>query len=95
VGNDSESVPPSVLVFERALKHDLTEDQILHAWRNAFAAARIERDNGSVDFVALGFDQSGRPLEMAAREKSLGVLIYHTSTPPTPRAFRELGLTGR
>ena len=48
-----------------------------------------------VDYVAIGFDMSGCPIEMTAREKGFGILIFHANTPPTPRALRELGLTGR
>ena len=84
-----------VLVLEHALKHGLDEKQILHAWRNAFASATIVRDDGMTDLVTIGFDQNGRPIEMTARKKPYGLLIYHAKTPPTPRAFRELGLAGK
>jgi len=84
-----------IVVYECALKHGLTEEQICHAWKNAVVCARIKRKNEVVDYVAIGFDMNGRPIEMTAREKEFGVLIYHANTPPTPRAFRELGLTGR
>ncbi|MDR3053341.1 MAG: hypothetical protein LBU48_05730 [Coriobacteriales bacterium] len=84
-----------ILVFEHALKHGLTEDQILHAWRNAFETATINRIDGAIDQVAIGFDQNGRAIEMTARLKPFGLLIYHANTPPTPRTLKELGLTGR
>ena len=84
-----------IVVYEHALKHGLTEEQICHAWKNAVVCARIERMNEVVDYVAIGFDTNGRPIEMTAREKEFGILIYHANTPPIPRALRELGLTGR
>lgn len=45
-----------VFVHEHALVHGLTEQQVLHAWRNAVAVARRACSNGEVDFVAIGFD---------------------------------------
>jgi len=84
-----------ILIYEHALKHGLSEDQILHAWRNAFASATIARENDVTDTVAIGFDQNGRAIEMTARKKPYGLLVYHANTPPTPRAFKELGLAGK
>lgn len=84
-----------VVVYEHALKHGLTEEQILCAWRNAVEVAKIERSDDAVDYVAIGFDQGGRAIEMTGRMKAFGILIYHANTPPTSRALRELGLTGR
>lgn len=84
-----------VLIYEHALKHGLKEEQILHAWRDAIETARIERDGGAVDYVAVGFDQGGRAIEMTGRLKAFGILVYHANTPPTPRTLTELGLTRR
>jgi hypothetical protein len=85
----------NILVYEHAFKHGITETQIKHAWRNAVAVARIDREDGATDYVAIGFDQSGRAIELVGREKPFGMLIYHANTPPTPRAFRDLGLAER
>ena len=84
-----------VFIHPHATRHGLTEEQILHAWRNAVEVVRREGDDGVVDYVAIGFDQDGHPIEMTADWKLAGYLIYHANTPPTPRAFRELGLTRR
>lgn len=83
-----------VFVHEHALVHGLTEQQVLHAWRNAVAVARRACSNGEVDFVAIGFDQHGRSIEVVGRKKPFGVLIFHANTPPTARAYKELGLMG-
>lgn len=80
------------LVFEHALTHGISEEDILHAWRNAIDAVTVVRKDGNVDYVAVGPDRSGRLVEMVAREKTWGLLIYHANTPPTPRARRELGI---
>lgn len=84
----------ALIVHEHALIHGLSENQVLHAWKNAISVARRGCESGEVDFVAIGFDQRGRLIEMVGRKKSFGVLIFHANTPPTARAFRELGLNG-
>jgi len=85
----------SIFIHPHATRHGLPEEQILHAWKNAIEVARHDRDDGIIDYIAIGFDQNGRSIEMTARKKSFGVLIYHANTPPTPRAFKELGLIRR
>ena len=84
-----------VFIHPNATKHGLAEEQILHAWYNAIEVVRRDRHDGLIDYVAIGFEQNGRPIEMTARRKPAGFLIYHANTPPTLRAFKELGLTGR
>ena len=84
-----------IYIHPHATKPGLSNEQLLHAWKNAIEVGRRDRHDGLCDYVATGFDQGGRPLEMTARRKSAGFLIYHANTPPTPRALKELGLTGR
>ena len=84
-----------LMIMERALKHGLTEDQIGHAWRNAVDFLRIDLDDGDVIVKAIGFDAAGRGIEISAREKPFGMLVYHANTPPTPRALKEFGLSRR
>ena len=85
-----------IYVMKRALKHGLTENQVLQAWRNHIGViARIERSDGGVDRKTIGFSDDGRAIEITAREKGFDFLIYHANTPPTPRALRELGLQRR
>jgi hypothetical protein len=84
-----------IFVHSHATRHGLTTDQIRHAWENAIEVARRENEDDTVDYVAIGFDQDGRPIEMTAARNAAGFLIYHANTPLTPQAFRELGLTGR
>ena len=83
-----------VFVHEHALVHGLSEEQVLHAWRNAVSVVRRGCESGEVDFVAIGFDQHDRAIEMTGRKKPFGVLIFHANTPPTTRALKELGLGG-
>lgn len=78
-----------LVIMERALKHGLSPEQIAHAWRNAVDFLRIDLEDGGTLIKALGFDLAGRGIEISAREKSFGMLIYHANTPPTARALRE------
>lgn len=85
-----------VLVMERATKHGLTEKQILEAWNNQIERNLwIERSDGFVDYKTIGFSSDGRAIEITARIKSFGFLIFHANTPPTERTLRELGLERR
>lgn len=81
-----------VLVMERAKKHGLSEGQILQAWENHIGVVlRIERDDGLVDHKTIGFSNDGKVIELTARMKAFGFLIYHANTPPSERALREFG----
>lgn len=82
-------------IAEHALKHGLSEEQILHAWENAVVCTQITRKDGLVDYVAVGPDQGGRMIEMTARVRDFGVLVYHANTPPTARSLRTLNLQRR
>ena len=54
-------------IHPHALKHGLCEKDIAHAWNNAFACARRDRDDGKTDYLVVGVDQSGRVVDIAAR----------------------------
>ena len=84
-----------LIIMQRAYKHGLTEEQITHAWRNAVDFLRIDTESGATIIKAIGFDSSGKGIEISAREQPFGMLIYHANTPPTARALREFGLSRR
>lgn len=67
-------------MHEHALVHGLSEEQVLHAWRNAVSVARRGCESGEVDFVAIEFDQHVRAIEMTGRKKPFGVLIFSMQT---------------
>ncbi len=73
---------------------ELTEADILSAWRNAIALVR--RETPEADFyVAVGFDANSRPIEMvAAKEDDGSLLIFHAMTPPTKKTLHELRVEG-
>ena len=80
----------------RALKHGLTEAQVVQAWQNHIGRVlRIDRSDGGIDYKTIGFSKEGRAVEVTARAKPYGSLIYHANTPPTERDLRELGLGTR
>lgn len=85
-----------LIIMNRALRHGLSEEQIRHAWRNAVDFLRIDLDEGDEYCVkAIGFDASGRGIEISARAKPFGLVVYHANTPPSARAIREFGLGGK
>ncbi len=65
-----------------ARKHGVSDDDILHAYRNAFDA--YESD----DMVMIvGGDRSGRPLELTVRFRGSAPEIFH-AMPARPRFMR-------
>lgn len=81
-------------VHERVMRRypELSEEDVICAWRNAFVVQRRWRTNPAV-IAAVGADWSGRVLELVALELEDGnVLIYHALTPPTGKTISELGL---
>lgn len=83
-----------IIIRERAMvKHDLTAQSILQAWRNPISSGRRERSDGYVDYLVVGFDCSGRAIEIVAQEVNSNLLvIYHADSPPRQRMLKELGL---
>ena len=85
-----------LIILPRALRHGLSEGQIRHAWRNAIDFIRIDSDLGDGYYIkAIGFDASSRPIEMSARARKCGLIVYHANTPLSTRAQREFGLNER
>ena len=85
----------TLFIHEHALKHGLTDEEIRHAWRNAFVTGIRKRNDGFIDILVAGFSQNGKPIEMVGRQKNFGVLVFHANTPISQRMRDELELTGR
>ena len=68
---------------------ELSEDDVRAAWNNTIRwSVRPQRND---EYVAVGFDNSGRLIEMVALRLSIDSwFIYHAQTPPTQRTFKEL-----
>lgn len=84
----------NLIVEEHALKHGLSKEQILYAWGN-FVMRQNRSSPNEDQVVVIGYDRTGRPLQIIATEKPFGFLIYHAMTPPTKKILRELGLLRR
>jgi len=84
-----------VVIHPRVIERhpELSEDDVREAW-NGYV--RMTRREGLDDcYVAIGFDSSGRAIEMVAVETIEGAwYVYHAMTPPTSKLLRELGLMG-
>lgn len=73
---------------------ELSDEDVVSAWRNAIELARRECDEGD-RYVAVGADGNGRLIEMVAMRVDADYLIYHAMTPPSKKTLRELRLQGR
>ena len=83
-------------MLESALKHGLTKEQVVHAWEHVIErAVCYQLDNGGFLYKAIGFDEDGRAIELAASEKNDIVSIFHANTKLTARIFRELSIERR
>ena len=59
------------------------------------ASHAVRSDSRPFEYIAIGFDATGRSIEMVGRRTSDGDwIIWHAFTPPTRKALRELGLGG-
>lgn len=83
-------------IHPHAFKHGLREDEIEHAWSNAFVWLARYREDGNVDYVLIGPDRQGRLVELIARKHGGdGYLVFHARRPPTRKALAELGLDAK
>lgn len=84
----------SVSIHSHALKHGVREQDILWAWSNFVRKQHRQAPNND-QILAIGFDRTGRLVQMVGIVKPFGVLIYHAMTPPTEKAFNELKIKRR
>ena len=83
-----------VYIHPHALKHGLSEDDIAYAWEN-YLRMQYRESPEEDKVLAVGYDKSGRFIQMVGRRNADGVLIYHAMSPPTTRVLIELGLLRR
>ena len=83
----------NVVVHPRVTERhpELAEDDVRFAWNNY---VRMARRAGTDDYyLAVGFDEHGRGVEMVAVETIDGDwFVYHAYTPPTKSFMRELNM---
>ena len=86
-----------VFVDDRVpLRHpEISKEDAATAWRNCIKS-RPRLDKNPSEYLAIGTDGKGRPLELVALRDTAGDwLIYHALTPPSENAKRELQMNRR
>ena len=74
---------------------EISDGDAISAWKNAIEFAQRYEESGAIIKVALGFDTSGRLLEMVAVSMDEGYeLIYHAAK-AKKKTLSELGMIGR
>ena len=81
-----------IVVHEHALKHGLTAEEVVHAWRNAFAVGVRYHDDGTQDTLAVGSSRGGKIIETVACETNDLVVIFHANSPVARRMKIERNL---
>lgn len=85
----------NIYVHPHALKHGLSEDEILYAWNN-FVRSQFRKTPREDQCVRIGYGRhTSGAIQMVGIVKEFGTLIIHAMTPPQPRVLRELGIRGR
>lgn len=74
---------------------DVTKEDAAHAWE--YCIRSMPRlDKNPSEYVGIGYDGSGRLLEVIAIRNNQGDwLVIHAQTPPQERVKRELGFGRR
>lgn len=80
-----------MIIAEHALKHGLTESEILHAWKNYVRMQQRPAPNEEY-VAAIGYTQAGDMVQMVAVIVEDGHLVIHVMTPPTVKVLKELGM---
>lgn len=81
-----------VYVHPHALKHGLSEDEILYAWSN-FVKNQYRETPHEDQCVRIGYGSStSGAIQMVGVVKSFGTLIIHAMTPPQASVLDELGI---
>ena len=83
-----------VIIAEHAFKHGIAEEDIVYAWEN-FVRKQYRGTPNEGQVVVVGYDRSGRFIELVAAERACGMIIYHAMEPPTLNVLVELGLVRR
>lgn len=81
-----------VLILPCALKHGLSEDDILSAWRNATAVRMRNFDIPSI-YAAAGPDTRGNLIGLLLAEQEDGRFVAYHAMKLTMKMARELGLS--
>ena len=80
-----------VIVIPCALKHGLSKEDIIYAWRNAHAVRRRNFDIPSI-YAAAGPDTKGNLIELLLAEQENGTFIAYHAMKLTMKMAKELNL---
>lgn len=84
-----------VFVHPHALKHGLSEEEILAAWSN-FVRSQQRRTPREDQCVRVGYGKTTPgAIQMVGIVKPFGTLIIHAMTPPQGSVLDELGIPRR
>ena len=84
-----------VFVHPHAMKHGLSEDEVLHAWSN-FVKSQYRETPRNNQCVRIGYGRSTpNAIQMIGVCKPFGTLIVHAMTPPQTSVMKELGIPRR
>ena len=76
------SANKSLIIHPHAYKHGVTEEQILSAWHSVPKYALEHYDNGEKKVYGIGLSHDGLEIQLIARPKFYGAIIFHALTPP-------------
>lgn len=81
-----------VFIHPHALKHGITEGEILRAWTN-FVKSQYREIPNEDQCVRIGYgSRLPTAIQMIGIRKPFGVLIVHAMTPPQKSILKELGM---
>lgn len=84
-----------VYVHPHALKHGLSESEILYAWSN-FVKSQQRSTPHEDQIVRIGYGKTtSQGIQMIGVRKPAGTLIVHAMTPPQNAVLKELGIPRR
>lgn len=83
-----------IVVHDHALKHGLTEEDVVYAWNN-FVRKQRRRVPREHEILVIGFDEAARAIQMVGCDYGDRILVIHAMTPPTEKVLHELGLVRR
>lgn len=83
-----------VYVIVSALKHGLSEDEVISAWENVFECVRCRHDRTPPHYMGLGMLANGMAVELIAFSTGFGWYVFHAMTPPTAGFMHEYRQNG-
>lgn len=80
-----------VVVHPHALKHGISEEDVLYAWNN-FVRKQRRSSPREDEIVVIGATKDGRLIQLVGKDLGLVHLIFHALIPPSEKVMKEVGL---